>query len=56
MRGVHHPRQHYAEMCRSDRTLRLRGYEVYRFGGAELPSKAAASRLLEDFLPQLLGE
>jgi hypothetical protein len=27
----------YAEMTQEDRTLRLRGYEVYRFGGAEFP-------------------
>lgn len=27
----------YAEMVKEDRRLRLRGYEVYRFGGAEFP-------------------
>lgn len=27
----------YAEMVREDRYLKLRGYEVYRFGGAEFP-------------------
>ncbi|MFV2114226.1 hypothetical protein ACFHW0_18060 [Micromonospora sp. LOL_025] len=28
--------QRYAEMVAEDRSLRLRGYEVYRFGGQEL--------------------
>ncbi|MEJ1961072.1 MAG: hypothetical protein WDO56_05785 [Gammaproteobacteria bacterium] len=32
--GKASPRR-YAEMAREDRSLRLRGYEVYRFGGAE---------------------
>lgn len=42
--GVEDPARHvyiadagrYAAMCREDRRLRLLGYEVYRFGGAEL--------------------
>jgi hypothetical protein len=39
----------YAEMVRDDRELRLRGYEVYRFGGAELPDDAAAVALVGEF-------
>lgn len=35
--GKHASPSRYAEMVREDRTLRLRGYEVYRFGGAEFP-------------------
>ena len=37
----------YAEMVREDRALRLRGYEVYRFGAYELyDSRIAGSRLV----------
>ncbi|MEU7383208.1 hypothetical protein AB0A91_25055 [Streptomyces sp. NPDC042207] len=43
----------YAEMVAEDRRLRLRGYEVYRFGGAELEDRASASALLDDFFTQL---
>jgi hypothetical protein len=46
----------YAEMVRDDRELRLRGYEVYRFGGAELPDDAAAVALVGEFFARLLGE
>ena len=31
----------YAEMVREDRALRLRGYEVYRFGAGELAGESA---------------
>lgn len=39
----------YAEMVREDRALRLRGYEVYRFGGAEFAEDDAAQRVNEFF-------
>jgi very-short-patch-repair endonuclease len=29
--------RHYAKMVEEDRRLRLQGYELYRFGGAEFP-------------------
>jgi hypothetical protein len=44
----------YAEMVRADRELRLAGYEVYRFGGAELVDREAASRVLEPFFALLV--
>jgi very-short-patch-repair endonuclease len=43
----------YAEMMAQDRDLRLKGYEVYRFGGAELTDDRAAERLLGDFFDRL---
>ncbi|WP_051297949.1 hypothetical protein [Brevibacterium album] len=42
----------YSEMVAEDRRLRLAGYEVYRFGGAELMADGAA-RMLTDFFDQL---
>lgn len=42
----------YSEMVAEDRRLRLAGYEVYRFGGAEL-MKEGADKMLADFLDQL---
>ncbi|TDD34221.1 hypothetical protein E1287_17150 [Actinomadura sp. KC06] len=33
-------------MMAEDRDLRLKGYEVYRFGGAELTDRQAADRML----------
>lgn len=42
----------YSEMVAEDRRLRLTGYEVYRFGGAEL-MKPDADRMLADFFDQL---
>jgi hypothetical protein len=39
----------YAEMVREDRALRLRGYEVYRFGGAEFAEDDAVKRVNEFF-------
>lgn len=42
----------YSEMVAEDRRLRLAGYEVYRFGGAELIADGAA-RMLTDFFDQL---
>lgn len=43
----------YAEMVKADRALRLAGYEVYRFGGAELPNQATAKTLLDPFFDEL---
>lgn len=42
----------YSEMVAEDRRLRLTGYEVYRFGGAELMASNAAA-MLGDFFDQL---
>ncbi|WP_438802958.1 hypothetical protein [Isoptericola croceus] len=42
----------YSEMVAEDRRLRLAGYEVYRFGGAELMADKAAE-MLADFFEQL---
>ena len=44
----------YAEMMAGDRDLRLRGYEVYRFGGLELVDSAQTARRLDDFFDRLL--
>lgn len=46
--------QRYAEMVQEDRALRLAGYEVYRFGGAELPDRPRAPDLVTPFFDQLL--
>jgi very-short-patch-repair endonuclease len=43
----------YAAMMADDRDLRLKGYEVYRFGGAELVDDRAARRLLSAFFDRL---
>lgn len=45
----------YAEMVRADRDLRLAGYEVFRFGGAELVDRDAAARTLGAFFQRLLA-
>ncbi|MEU8264118.1 hypothetical protein AB0C02_26275 [Micromonospora sp. NPDC048999] len=50
--GRANPRQ-YADMMRADRDLRLKGYEVYRFGGAELVDDDAAQHLLSAFFDRL---
>ena len=45
----------YADMVSEDRGLRLAGYEVYRWGGAELhPDDPAAPRRVEAFFDELL--
>ncbi len=41
--------QLYGEMMAEDRALRLRGYEVFRFGGYELMSDSAPDMLREFF-------
>ncbi len=42
----------YSEMASADRDLRLRGYEVYRFGGYEL-SQNRTDVIVEDFFTRL---
>lgn len=42
----------YSEMVSEDRRLRLTGYEVYRFGGAELMT-SGADKMVADFFDQL---
>jgi very-short-patch-repair endonuclease len=39
----------YSEMVKEDRALRLKGYEVYRFGGFELSSDQAEEIVKEFF-------
>ncbi len=59
--GKHHyadgdrasPRQ-YAEMVSADRELRLRGYEIYRFGGYEL-THDRTSAVMEVFFERLFA-
>jgi hypothetical protein len=44
----------YAEMVREDRRIRLEGYEVYRFGGAEMLAVADPEQMLLTFFRDLL--
>ena len=46
--------QRYAEMVREDRSLRLAGYDIYRFGGKELKDEQAGSELVRQFTKSLL--
>jgi very-short-patch-repair endonuclease len=43
----------YAAMMADDRDLRLKGYEVYRFGGADLADDQAAEDMLTAFFDRL---
>ena len=45
----------YATMVTEDRRLRLTGYEVYRFGGAEFINRPAAIAMLNSFFDELLA-
>jgi very-short-patch-repair endonuclease len=46
----------YAEMVSAGRKLRLAGYEIYRFGGAELhPDDADVPASVGRFFDELLG-
>lgn len=45
----------YVDMVREDRRLRLQGYEVYRFGGAEFVDSLSAKIMLSGFFHQLLA-
>lgn len=53
--GVASPSR-YAQMVREDRRLRLAGYEVYRFGGAEFLDDDGGQKMLEAFFTSLLDE
>jgi len=44
----------YAEMVAADRELRLAGYEIYRFGGAEISDRRQAADMLDRFFDALL--
>ncbi len=44
----------YAEMVREDRRLKLAGYEIFRFGGAEFTDQQEATKALIEFFSQLL--
>ena len=44
----------YAEMVREDRQLKLAGYEIFRFGGAEFTDQQEATKALIEFFSQLL--
>ncbi|MEA5509638.1 hypothetical protein VB715_07665 [Crocosphaera sp. UHCC 0190] len=45
--------QKYAEMVAADRSLRLAGYEIYRFGGYELRGEPG-KELVDEFFRSLL--
>jgi very-short-patch-repair endonuclease len=45
----------YADMMREDRTLRLGGYEVYRFGGAEFRDIQEARTEMRAFFGRILA-
>ena len=47
--GGHASPTKYGEMMAADRDLRLAGYEVFRFGGAELGAKDAPSTVAAFF-------
>lgn len=53
--GEPSPRR-YAQMVQDDRQLQLRGYEVYRFGAAELPDGTAADQLVDAFFARLFAD
>ncbi len=50
--GKANPRR-YAAMMAADRDLRLKGYEVYRFGGTELTDTPATRQRLDTFFDRL---
>ncbi|MEA1798839.1 MULTISPECIES: AbiJ-related protein [Rhodococcus] len=58
--GQHHyatdgkpdPRQYAKNVC-ADRELKLRGYEVFRFGATELRNDAQSRKLVQDFFEAL---
>ena len=45
----------YASMVAEDRRLRLRGYEVHRFGGQEFVDETTVTATLNDFFDRLIG-
>lgn len=48
--------QEYARMVAEDRKLRLRGYEIYRFGGYELSVADDGQKLLKAFFTSLFDK
>ncbi len=42
----------YSEMVKEDRELKLRGYEIFRFGGYEL-SQSGSETLIKEFISKL---
>lgn len=46
----------YAEMVKDDRALRLKGYEVYRFGGYEFLDETNAKQMICEFLINYLND
>lgn len=48
--------QRYATMVSEDRRLRLTGYEVYRFGGAEFAEPQRIANALDKFFDELLSD
>jgi very-short-patch-repair endonuclease len=52
-RGRTPDRAKYADMVAADRDLKLKGYEVFRFGHDELRHFHDAQALLRPFLPDL---
>lgn len=50
--GKASPRR-YAKMVAEDRELRLKGYEIYRFGGDELVDSPTSIQMLDDFFDRL---
>lgn len=46
----------YGEMMAEDRRIRLAGYEVYRFGGAELNDPDVAGQVLRQFFLDLFAK
>lgn len=45
--------EEYARTARSDRNLRLAGYEVYRFGGYEFRDESACGSMIDEFFTRL---
>lgn len=43
----------YSEMVSADRELKLKGYEIYRFGGYELTMANNKEKIVEDFFDKL---
>ena len=46
----------YARMVAEDRKLRLRGYEIYRFGGYELSTTGRGQKVIKDFFHTLFDK
>ena len=46
----------YAKMVKDDRVLRLKGYEVYRFGGHEFFDKNSAKQMICEFFDKLFEQ